>query len=155
MHLPGCLHLTPVSPASSVKGYPTILAFTPGSRAPQQYQGERSAAALKAWALSLIPNRVATVNKQPQLQARTFRRGLRPGTAIIQHRKEPELPRVRLGCLLHREGWQRSSWKLVWSLSCSARVNLPAVCQAVPHAAVTVCDGEGSGRQGSSLVKRQ
>ena len=59
-----------MSPAFSVKGYPTILAFTPGSKSPQQYQGDRSAAALKAWALSLIPNKVATVNKQPQLQAR-------------------------------------------------------------------------------------
>ena len=64
-----------MSPAFSVKGYPTILAFTPGSKTPRQYQGERSAAALKAWALSSIPNKVATVNKQPQLQASTLLTG--------------------------------------------------------------------------------
>ncbi|KAG2499079.1 hypothetical protein HYH03_003262 [Edaphochlamys debaryana] len=40
-----------------VRGYPTIKAFVPGSQ-PKVYNGDRSAKALSAWALGLVPNKV-------------------------------------------------------------------------------------------------
>lgn len=49
-----------------VQGYPTIKSVVGGKI--DDYRGDRSAAALKQWGLSLIPNKVTTVNKQPQLQ---------------------------------------------------------------------------------------
>ncbi len=35
-------------------------------KAAGEYGGDRSASAIKDWALALLPNRVATVNKQSQ-----------------------------------------------------------------------------------------
>lgn len=49
-----------------VQGYPTIKSVVGGKV--QDYKGDRSASALKQWGLSLIPNKVATVNKAAQLQ---------------------------------------------------------------------------------------
>ncbi|DBA98372.1 TPA: hypothetical protein ACH3X3_012387 [Trebouxia sp. C0006] len=48
-----------------VKGYPTIKSVVNGKL--HDYQGDRSASALKNWGLSLIPNKVVTVNKPAQL----------------------------------------------------------------------------------------
>ncbi|KAL3131807.1 hypothetical protein ABBQ38_007523 [Trebouxia sp. C0009 RCD-2024] len=48
-----------------VKGYPTIKSVVGGKT--QDYNGERSASALKNWGLSLIPNKVVTVTKAAQL----------------------------------------------------------------------------------------
>lgn len=54
-----------------VQGYPTIKAFVPSTRGKgfvaKEYQGERSAAAMKNWALSLIPNKVTSISKLSQL----------------------------------------------------------------------------------------
>lgn len=55
----------PAVSACSVQGYPTIKAVVNGKL--QDYQGDRSASALKNWGLSLIPNKVVTVNKPAQL----------------------------------------------------------------------------------------
>lgn len=48
-----------------MKGYPTIKSVVGGKT--QDYNGERSASALKNWGLSLIPNKVVTVTKAAQL----------------------------------------------------------------------------------------
>lgn len=48
-----------------MKGYPTIKSVVGGKT--QEYNGERSASALKNWGLSLIPNKVVTVNKPAQM----------------------------------------------------------------------------------------
>ena len=48
-----------------MKGYPTIKSWVNGKT--HDYNGERSASALKNWALSLIPNKVVTVSKPAQL----------------------------------------------------------------------------------------
>ena len=48
-----------------VQGYPTIKSVVNGKL--HDYQGDRSASALKNWGLSLIPNKVVTVNKPAQL----------------------------------------------------------------------------------------
>ncbi len=55
--------------AQGVKGYPTIQALAPGSSKWQEYRGERSAAALAAWAKGLIPNKVATLRSNADLDA--------------------------------------------------------------------------------------
>ena len=49
-----------------IQGYPTIKSVV-GGRV-EDYKGDRSASALKQWGLSLIPSKVATVNKPAQLQ---------------------------------------------------------------------------------------
>ena len=49
-----------------VQGYPTIKAWVNG-KAKGAYNGDRSAGAIKNWALGLLPNHVATVNKQQQV----------------------------------------------------------------------------------------
>lgn len=49
-----------------VQGYPTIMAFVNG-KAAGEYSGERSAGAIKTWALGLVPNHVTTLNKQQQV----------------------------------------------------------------------------------------
>lgn len=51
--------------ACSVKGYPTIKSVVGGKT--QEYNGERSASAIKTWGLSLIPNKVVTVAKSAQV----------------------------------------------------------------------------------------
>ena len=51
--------------ASSVKGYPTIKSVVGGKT--QEYNGERSASAIKTWGLSLIPNKVVTIAKPAQV----------------------------------------------------------------------------------------
>lgn len=51
-----------------VKSFPTVKAFVNG-KAGVEFKGERSASAIKAWAMQLIPNHVATINRQPQLDA--------------------------------------------------------------------------------------
>ena len=48
-----------------IQGFPTIKAWVNG-KAAGEYGGDRSASAIKDWALGLLPNRVATVNKQAQ-----------------------------------------------------------------------------------------
>lgn len=132
-----------------MKGYPTILAFTPGSKSPQQYQGERSAAALKAWALSLIPNKVATVNKQPQLQASiSFDRASGLGQLPSVSAKSLKCL-VCLGYLLRKGGLTRVSGRAVWSLSCSQKLHggdLPpcvGLCcmPQILHATVRILEG--------------
>ena len=52
-------------PCCSVRGYPTIKSVVNGKIS--DYQGDRSASALKNWGMSLIPNKVVTVNKPAQL----------------------------------------------------------------------------------------
>eukprot|EP00803_Ostreobium_quekettii_P000511 evm.model.scf_169EXC.9 EVM.evm.TU.scf_169EXC.9 scf_169EXC:117314-119944(-) len=55
-----------------VKGYPTIKAFVPVEGADSKvviYKGQRTMAAIKNWALSLIPNKVDRVSKQSDLEA--------------------------------------------------------------------------------------
>ena len=56
-------------PPSRVQGYPTIMAFVNG-KAAGEYSGERSAGAIKDWALGLVPNHVTTLNKQQQVGPR-------------------------------------------------------------------------------------
>lgn len=51
--------------ACRVRGYPTIKSVVGGKT--QDYNGERSASALKNWGLSLIPNKVVTVTKPAQV----------------------------------------------------------------------------------------
>ena len=51
--------------SNRVQGFPTIKAWVNG-KAAGEYSGDRSASAIKDWALGLLPNRVATVNKQTQ-----------------------------------------------------------------------------------------
>ena len=53
-----------------IEGFPTIKAWVNG-KAAGEYSGERSASAIKDWALALLPNRVATVNKQSQVRFRS------------------------------------------------------------------------------------
>lgn len=48
-----------------MKGYPTIKSVVGGKT--QDYNGERSASALKSWGLSLIPNKVVTITKPAQV----------------------------------------------------------------------------------------
>ena len=48
-----------------IQGFPTIKAWVNG-KAAGDYSGERSASAIKDWALRLLPNRVVTVTKQSQ-----------------------------------------------------------------------------------------
>ncbi|KAK9821669.1 hypothetical protein WJX74_006601 [Apatococcus lobatus] len=52
---------------NGISGYPTIKAWVNGRS--MEYNGDRSAKSLKDWAVGLIPNKVATVNKQPQLDS--------------------------------------------------------------------------------------
>ncbi|GMH39634.1 hypothetical protein BSKO_07532 [Bryopsis sp. KO-2023] len=53
-----------------VSGYPTIKAFVPGgNRKGVDYQGERSGAAIKNWAFSLIPNHVEVLGREKALQS--------------------------------------------------------------------------------------
>jgi hypothetical protein len=52
--------------ACRVKSFPTVKAFVNG-KAGVEFKGERSASAIKAWAMQLIPNHVATINRQPQV----------------------------------------------------------------------------------------
>ena len=65
-HAPGCVDELCVS-TSRVQGYPTIMAFVNG-KAAGEYSGERSAGAIKTWALGLVPNHVTTLNKQQQVR---------------------------------------------------------------------------------------
>ncbi len=50
-----------------IQGFPTIKAWVNG-KAAGEYGGDRSASAIKDWALRLLPDRVATVNKQSQVR---------------------------------------------------------------------------------------
>jgi hypothetical protein len=50
-----------------VKGYPTIMALSPGSTTWAQYQGDRSAASLSSWATGLIGNAAVNIKKQADL----------------------------------------------------------------------------------------
>ena len=52
-------------PGRRIQGFPTIKAWVNGKPA-GEYSGDRSAFAIKDWALRLLPDRVATVNKQSQ-----------------------------------------------------------------------------------------
>lgn len=45
------------------------MAFVNG-KAAGEYSGERSAGAIKNWALGLVPNHVTTLNKQQQVRPR-------------------------------------------------------------------------------------
>ena len=56
-----------VSWACRISGYPTIKAWVSGRAV--EYNGDRSAKSLKDWAVGLIPNKITTVNKQPQLDS--------------------------------------------------------------------------------------
>lgn len=46
------------------------------------YNGDRSAASIKEWALGLLPNHVATVNRQKQVRARSVFSSVR-GSAVV------------------------------------------------------------------------
>lgn len=48
-----------------MKGYPTIKSVVGGKT--QEYNGERSASAIKSWGLSLIPNKVVTIAEPAQV----------------------------------------------------------------------------------------
>ena len=48
-----------------MKGYPTIKSVVGGKT--QDYNGERSASAIKTWGLSLIPDKVVTIAKPAQV----------------------------------------------------------------------------------------
>ncbi|KAK9806036.1 hypothetical protein WJX73_007755 [Symbiochloris irregularis] len=50
-----------------VQGFPTIKAFANGRLV--DYNGDRSASHLKDWAISLLPNKVLTLNRQANLDA--------------------------------------------------------------------------------------
>ena len=51
---------------SRVQGFPEIRAYVNG--VPRgKYDGDRAAAHIKEWALGLLPNHVATVNRQKQV----------------------------------------------------------------------------------------
>ena len=50
-----------------VQGYPTVKGFVNGKPA-GDYNGERTAGAIKDWALSLVPNHITTLNRQPQVR---------------------------------------------------------------------------------------
>jgi hypothetical protein len=52
-----------------VRGYPTIMALAPHSKSWQEYQGDRSAAAISNWATSLIGNEAVTLKKDSDLTA--------------------------------------------------------------------------------------
>jgi protein disulfide-isomerase A6 len=52
-----------------VRGYPTIMALGPHSKSWQDYQGDRSAAAIGNWATSLIGNEAATLKKEADLNS--------------------------------------------------------------------------------------
>lgn len=50
-----------------VRGYPTIMALSPGSTTWAEYQGDRSAASISSWATGLIGNAAANIKKQADL----------------------------------------------------------------------------------------
>jgi hypothetical protein len=68
-------------PRDRVQGYPTIRAFVNG-KAKAVYQGDRSAAALRNYALGLLPNKVVTVNREPALRAFLARCGGSGGAKV-------------------------------------------------------------------------
>lgn len=49
-----------------MKGYPTVKAFVNGKPA-GEYGGVRTAAAIKDWAVGLVPNHITTLNRQQQV----------------------------------------------------------------------------------------
>lgn len=53
-----------------VQSYPTIMAFVPGGNPSGiKYTGTRSGEALKKWALDLIPNEVASLDRVQSLDS--------------------------------------------------------------------------------------
>ena len=50
-----------------VQGYPTVKGFVNGKPA-GDHNGERTAGAVKDWALNLVPNHITTLNRQPQVR---------------------------------------------------------------------------------------
>ncbi|GAB4816305.1 hypothetical protein N2152v2_003351 [Parachlorella kessleri] len=60
-----------------IRGYPTIKAFRDGKLF--DYQGERTASAIRDWGLSLLPNHVKKVGSQRQLD--DFLKTCQPGSA--------------------------------------------------------------------------
>lgn len=52
-----------------VKGYPTIMALSPGSTTWAEYPGDRSAASLSSWATGLIGNAAVNIKKQADLDS--------------------------------------------------------------------------------------
>lgn len=65
VHLSACLSAC----LQGVRGYPTIMALSPGSTTWAEYQGDRSAASISTWATSLIGNAAANIKKQADLDA--------------------------------------------------------------------------------------
>ncbi|WIA21255.1 hypothetical protein OEZ85_000490 [Tetradesmus obliquus] len=59
----------PICSARGVRGYPTIMALAPHSKSWQEYQGDRSAAALSSWATSLIGNDAVVLKKESDLSS--------------------------------------------------------------------------------------
>lgn len=51
-----------------VRGYPTIMALSPGSTTWSEYQGDRGAASISNWATSLIGNAAVNIKKESDLQ---------------------------------------------------------------------------------------
>lgn len=51
-----------------VKGYPTVKAIVNGKPG-GEYGGERTAGAIKDWALGLVPNHITTLNRQLQVRS--------------------------------------------------------------------------------------
>lgn len=58
-----------MSAKQGVKGYPTIMALSPGSSTWAEYQGDRSAASLSNWATGLIGNAAVYIKKEVDLDA--------------------------------------------------------------------------------------
>eukprot|EP00879_Flechtneria_rotunda_P019627 GHRR01020623.1.p1 GENE.GHRR01020623.1~~GHRR01020623.1.p1 ORF type:complete len:286 (+),score=88.15 GHRR01020623.1:1338-2195(+) len=52
-----------------IRGYPSIKALAPGSSQWQDYQGDRSAAAISNWATSLIGNAAAIIRRDSDLKS--------------------------------------------------------------------------------------